>query len=268
MNSQPLDKPSTIAVCLIVKNEARYLAEWIEYHLLIGVDHIFIYDNNSEDDVPAVCRHFADAVTLHRWPLLLDQQRQAYAHFSTHYGAQYDWCAFIDADEFIVYRGEGGLRSYLAEHHDKNGLLMEWRLFGTNGHVRRPDGFVLENYTRTHSISPNPYWKTLCRPQRIDVDNIETPHNFNYRVDAPIVPAKECDIVLYHYILRSVDDIYTKILRGDAWSKEAGDKRLRDVQIAVQRYLEKYDSTDVEDNYMHMFIPELKRRLDKRFAQP
>ncbi|WP_281510165.1 glycosyltransferase family 92 protein [Muribaculum gordoncarteri] len=33
------------AICAIFRNEARYMREWIEYHLLIGVDHIFLYNN-------------------------------------------------------------------------------------------------------------------------------------------------------------------------------------------------------------------------------
>lgn len=53
-----------LAVCVIIKNEARYLAEWIVYHQLVGVDHFYIYDNNSEDDLAGVLALFPDAVTL------------------------------------------------------------------------------------------------------------------------------------------------------------------------------------------------------------
>ena len=39
-----------LSVCAIYKNEARYLAEWLEFHLLAGVEHFFLYNNNSTDD--------------------------------------------------------------------------------------------------------------------------------------------------------------------------------------------------------------------------
>ena len=35
------------SICLLAKDEDRYLDEWIMYHIGIGIDHIFIYDNGS-----------------------------------------------------------------------------------------------------------------------------------------------------------------------------------------------------------------------------
>lgn len=39
-----------IALCLIFKNEAPFLKEWLDYHLTIGVDHFYLYNNNSDDN--------------------------------------------------------------------------------------------------------------------------------------------------------------------------------------------------------------------------
>ena len=35
------------AICAIAKNENLYLKEWVEYHKNIGINKIFIYDNNG-----------------------------------------------------------------------------------------------------------------------------------------------------------------------------------------------------------------------------
>ncbi len=53
----------------MVKDEADALVEWIEYHLLLGVDHFYIYDNNR------LARQ-AEALTLPTSPSHLRQQRQ------------------------------------------------------------------------------------------------------------------------------------------------------------------------------------------------
>ena len=45
-----------LSVCAIYKNEARYLAEWLEFHLLAGVEHLFLYNNDSTDDHREVLR--------------------------------------------------------------------------------------------------------------------------------------------------------------------------------------------------------------------
>ncbi len=45
------------AICAISRNENNYLEEWITYHLHLGFNHIFIYDNNNPDDnsTPQFC---------------------------------------------------------------------------------------------------------------------------------------------------------------------------------------------------------------------
>jgi len=45
-----------VAICAIVKDERRYLAEWIAYHSVIGFDHFFLYDNGSSDTTLAILR--------------------------------------------------------------------------------------------------------------------------------------------------------------------------------------------------------------------
>ncbi len=44
------DKKYYISICSIFKNEAKYFEEWLEYHLMIGVDHFYLYNNFSEDN--------------------------------------------------------------------------------------------------------------------------------------------------------------------------------------------------------------------------
>ena len=39
-----------LAVVAIFKNEAPYLCEWLGYHLLAGVEHFYLYDNDSSDN--------------------------------------------------------------------------------------------------------------------------------------------------------------------------------------------------------------------------
>ena len=35
------------AICCIAKYENRYLKEWVDYHMELGFDQIFIFDNNT-----------------------------------------------------------------------------------------------------------------------------------------------------------------------------------------------------------------------------
>ena len=39
-----------LSVCAIIKNEDKYLIEWLIYYKMIGVTKFYIYDNNSSDN--------------------------------------------------------------------------------------------------------------------------------------------------------------------------------------------------------------------------
>ena len=36
-----------LSLCLICKDENDYLAEWLDYHILAGVERFYIYDDDS-----------------------------------------------------------------------------------------------------------------------------------------------------------------------------------------------------------------------------
>lgn len=40
----------TLIGCILFKNEARYLKEWLVYHQLAGFDHMYMYDHQSTDN--------------------------------------------------------------------------------------------------------------------------------------------------------------------------------------------------------------------------
>ena len=50
-----------LAACTIYRDAASYLAEWIEFHRLVGVERFFLYDNGSVDDHREVLAPYVDA---------------------------------------------------------------------------------------------------------------------------------------------------------------------------------------------------------------
>ena len=42
-------KTHYLSVVAIMKNEKPYLKEWLEYHLMQGVEHFYLCDNDSTD---------------------------------------------------------------------------------------------------------------------------------------------------------------------------------------------------------------------------
>jgi hypothetical protein len=51
-------------ICTVLRNEARYVPEWVAFHLLMGATKIVIYDDNSTDSLGKAVAAFGDSVVI------------------------------------------------------------------------------------------------------------------------------------------------------------------------------------------------------------
>ena len=142
-------KKYRISICGIFKNEAPFLKEWIEFHEMIGVEHFYLYNNNSEDNYKEVLQPYMDKglVSLIDWPY--DQaQIKAYQNFYETYRHETQWVSFLDIDEFFCPRYERTLTNWLAKYDKYPVLVIYWRMFGTSGQLyHQSDQLVIEQYS-------------------------------------------------------------------------------------------------------------------------
>jgi hypothetical protein len=152
-----------LAVCAIFKNEASYLAEWVDFHTRQGVEHFFLYDNESTDDYKAV---LGNNCTVIDWPGKA-RQVHAYNHFSEQKKAA--WAAFIDIDEFLFSPSGQKLPEILKAYQDCDGVGANWRMYGPCGHKTRPAGLVWDSYTTPtpESDSTNRHVKSIVRLDKV-----------------------------------------------------------------------------------------------------
>ena len=156
-----------LAACLRFKNEAYYLREWIEFHRRIGIEHFYLYNNNSTDDFRDVIAPYVEQklVTLHDWSEV-PASPGADLHCITRYRDEARWIAFLDADEFLLPVGKTSLTELLRKFEDFPALAVNWIYFGSNGHLKRPHGGVLENYTKRSAV-PNRHVKSIVNPRKV-----------------------------------------------------------------------------------------------------
>jgi len=135
-----------VAVCVIARSEDNYINEWCHYHLDLGFDHIYIYDNNNAED-PDI-RNFIDKDIMDYITIVDVQgqfghsaQTQWYMSFYDEYKNTFDWCAFFDVDEFLDLGGEcnNNVKEFLAQDKFKNfeQIAIKWRMFGDDGVIER-----------------------------------------------------------------------------------------------------------------------------------
>ena len=150
LNVQPTDKQYNVSVCAIFKNEAPYLREWLEFNHLVGVDHFYMYNNNSEDDFRTVLKPYIDSglVTLVEWPYQ-QKQMECYMDCIEKYSVETKWIGFIDIDEFIVPKSTDSIYEFLKPFEKKRGSVgVYWRLYGSSGRMDRDlNGLVTEDFT-------------------------------------------------------------------------------------------------------------------------
>lgn len=144
-----LKKKHNVSICAIFKNEAKYLDEWISFHLLVGIDHFYLYNNNSDDDYKAVLAPYIEKgiVDLIEWPVV-PGQFPAYEDCFFKYRNESQWISFLDIDEFICPLHETNINNWLLKYSHYPSIAIYWKMFGTSGLLHEdPDKLVIEQYT-------------------------------------------------------------------------------------------------------------------------
>jgi hypothetical protein len=57
-------QPHQGIICTVLRNEARYVPEWVAFHLLMGATKVVIYDDNSTDSLRDAAAAFGDSVVV------------------------------------------------------------------------------------------------------------------------------------------------------------------------------------------------------------
>jgi glycosyltransferase involved in cell wall biosynthesis len=162
------DMKELLSVCAILKDEASYVYEWLSFHYIVGVRSFVIYLNNSTDKTEQIIKDWAhsDLVKIIDWPAVPGQW-SAYQHMIDNFRDVAEWCAFIDADEFLCPRSPIGLPAILDRHaaSGAGGLYVHWLMFGSGGHAKAEDLPVTERFTRRgrSHFPPNKIGKSVVR---------------------------------------------------------------------------------------------------------
>ena len=145
----------TAYICCIVKNEHCYIKEWVDYHLSVGFDKIYVFEDYGSDshkslfkDNPNVIVQTVQDFGIRNYHSSRTQY-ELYSKFLKQAKEQNlcDWILFNDIDEFIMFEQGYNLNRLCEEYKDKPAVWLCWKMYGASGHIKRPEGGVLENYT-------------------------------------------------------------------------------------------------------------------------
>ena len=131
-------------ICAIARNEGKYIRDFCEYHLGLGFDEIHIYDNGTEIPITH------DDVVTHDLTKFDGKCPQMEAYRQMLKYDDYDWCAFIDIDEFITLNGYSNIHDLLEGlPSGTDAVAMEETIYGDSGQIipEHPELPVYERLT-------------------------------------------------------------------------------------------------------------------------
>lgn len=146
-----MNKNYPVIIACICKNEFPYLKEFVDYHLALGFDKIIIADNNDRDGerYESLLESYIATETVE----ILDYRGEKAAQLKFYndiiVAGNYEWCAFIDADEFLTFSKKTeykNIKDYLYSNKRIKAYKVNWMVFGDCGHTRKGEGNVVDRF--------------------------------------------------------------------------------------------------------------------------
>ena len=190
MAKKSVKKDIKVGLCCIAKMENNYIREFIEHYKNLGVDHVFLYDNNDTDG-----ENFEDVIGdyiengyievidfKNRKICQLDAYNDCYKNRCN----GYDWVCFFDCDEFLDLRNDKSLKKYLSKKcfDDFEQIHINWKVFSDNGLIHYENKPLKERFTEPapfdaknqYSFPENYHIKTIIRTNTDKTCFFENPH--------------------------------------------------------------------------------------------
>eukprot|EP01064_Diplonema_japonicum_P005747 TRINITY_DN137_c0_g1_i7.p1 TRINITY_DN137_c0_g1~~TRINITY_DN137_c0_g1_i7.p1 ORF type:complete len:528 (+),score=143.33 TRINITY_DN137_c0_g1_i7:66-1649(+) len=157
--------PWFLGTCTGTKNSGAWMREWIELQIAVGVDHVWVADDNpanSTDITTNVLKHYEKLgyVTIIPPPGLTHPGCEQISgpdgrhncapvkHCFEYASPHVKWLLFADTDEFIFPHNGCSVAEHIKNHcnPDATHIYVKWERFGSSGFETHPNGLMLENF--------------------------------------------------------------------------------------------------------------------------
>ena len=262
-------------VCSIQKKEDAYIDEWVDYHLAIGFEMIYIYDNTDNYNLRNWGnKRFLDGVRVTHFPGI---KKQVLADSDCAKRAEKDgatWAAFFDIDEFLLLKKNENINEFLVEYGPSKGAIgINWMIVGTSNATKYEPKPVTLRFQHTDPQWGRRYIKTIARVK--DLEKFNDPHHASFidkttktidtngsTIKGPFNRNMTTDVaVLYHYQFKSREEFIARKEKG----RPDLDFRIENHQNAIKHSIEyaKYGQLPVGDTFDDSIWQVLKNRVPR-----
>ena len=231
----------TLCLLVIAKNEGMVIQEFIEHYKWQGVEHIYLIDNGSTDNMVQQLHPYINEGYIDYY--FKGERHQQANHYNDVYRQIRDetkWLIVCDADEYIYNRTQGQtIKDYIETLNYKttNAVHIQWKMFGSSGYETQPS-----------SIRTSFLWKRKKVDYESDKSIINTAntesldiHTHNYKDAKLVIIHKPPELALNHYAIMSLEYFQkVKMTRGDV-------NLLRYDNVRNMEYFQGYDHKEIQD---------------------
>lgn len=273
-----------LAIACLFKNSSFFLKEWIEHHLMFGVKHFYLCNNNSTDNYQTILEPYIQNKIVE-----LENNNRCYNtinEFDSKIHLPFynrvinktknnvvKWLACIDCDEFITPAKEykdivvalESTPAYTQKYNDTlGGIGINWMTFGTSNRIvdKNKNELVTEILTKRSELildNINTHIKSIVIPER--TINFYNPHASRYLNNykclstlGSVIPYAFTSPADYQYVyIRH----YTN---GDDWYFDNIKSQRIEWRINNERRLWCNDEEEPPEN--RWFVPLLKERMN------
>lgn len=245
----------------IAKKEHDYIEEFVKYHLALGFQKIFIYDNEDTPTYASLLENYKDSIVVLHLPgnnYAAPVQYIAMSDFKVnHCKSPITHVAHIDIDEFICLKKHSCIQDFIKEYikDDCVGIGMNWKFFGSSGHTKKTNIPVTIRFTKCQN-GLNQHIKTLCRADAYA--HFHGPHHVQLHfghikstngaiINGPFNHAYDDSVIqINHYKCKTLEEY--KYIR----TRQRADTKAPHPLTAEQEF-PAYDANDTEDLTAHNF---------------
>ena len=232
---------NTVCLCVIAKNENRYIREFVEFYKGIGVDKIFVYDNNdvNGEKFEEVISDYINGgfVEIFNYRGFTTPQLRSYKECYEKYYKIYDWFIYYDADEYIYLKDFNDIKSFLGDsrfNHCQR-VQLNWVMYTDNNLLFYDNRTLQERFTEKEPEARNKKTggiqeiKSIIRGHN-SLTNIHCLHKidrklrscdgFGNRKKAIGITTPISDYEYYyikHFYSKSTEEFIEKIMKTDAF---------------------------------------------------
>lgn len=255
-----------IALCCIAKCENLYLSEWVNHHLNLGFDHIYIYDNNDTDGERCedIIGKENPNVTVLKYFIGKKQkgcetQIASYNDFYQRFGGKYDWVLYLDVDEFLVLNGYKNVCEYIKDitKPSTKSVRLNWKCYDDNDNLHYECLPVRERFTRVCEDETLSYYKKNFYRTKLNGFKAINVHYSNIRGDVVDCDGKYATYSTFvtsdtynhnkayiaHYATKSADEYYMvkKKRRGNGIGND---------RLSIEHYFKYNKRTEEKERYL------------------